>query len=191
MRPLYIRYSLPVLCLAFGTTLASCWGLTDNRTPSEPVAAEAYVPIYGYDSARYVIRSKPPRSIVNAGKIYVFGNTLFQVEQFEGVHIIDYTDRKNPVKTGFISIKGCNDVTVKGNFLLTNNMQDLVTIDISNRNDVKEVGRVKGAFYAFIAPEFSQPPARDVRYVCIDQTKGDVIGWKLEKNVKKAWCYNR
>jgi len=190
VRPLYIRHSLPVLLLAFATTLSSCWGFYGDRNPPEYVVAEAYVPIYGYDAARYTITSRPAQPTVNAGKIYVWGNTLFQVEQFEGVHLIDYSDRKNPVKLGFIAIKGCADVTVKGDFLLTNNMQDLVTIDISNRSDAKEVSRVKGAFFAYIAPEFSKPDKHNVHYVCPDQSKGDVIGWKLEKKVKNAWCYN-
>ena len=69
-------------------------------------------------------------------------------------------------------------------------MQDLVTLDITDRTNAKEVSRVKGAFFAYIAPEYNLPDQHNVSYVCPDPSQGDVIGWKLEKNVKRAWCYN-
>ncbi len=180
-----------MLLLAFGTTLSSCWGrVCDNCNPEQTVA-EAYLPVYGYDSVKYMVNPMPAQPIKAAGKIYVWGKLLFQVEQYVGIHVIDYTDKQNPVKLGFIGLKGCTEVAVKGNYLRANNMKDLVTIDISQPAQVKEVSRIKGAFtQMFTNYEYEQPDVRGVYYECPNPSKGDVIGWKIEKNVKGYWCHN-
>ncbi|HYE74157.1 MAG TPA: hypothetical protein VEF04_12540, partial [Blastocatellia bacterium] len=76
---------------------------------------EAYVPIYESNPSPNIIRATQPKPIVQSGKIYVLGNLLYQVENLAGVHVIDYTDRQNPVKLGFIYVAGCTDLAVKGN----------------------------------------------------------------------------
>lgn len=195
MRPLNIKNSLPVLLVAFVALFSSCWGaLTKPRPTGEPpfpeVQPEAYVPIYGYDSARYAVKAMPVQPTVQGGKIYVWGNYLFQIEQMKGIHVINYADRQNPVKLGFIGVKGCSELAVKGNHLITNNMGDMVVIDMRSINDVKEVGRIKMAFPQFNIPEFNMPPERNKYFVCPDQSKGDIVGWTLEKDVKRAYCYS-
>ena len=182
---------MPVLLLAFGTTLSSCWGGVCRDCGGTPIRKEAYVPIYGQDSVKYVIKSMPVKPIVNAGKIYVWGNLLFQVDQFAGIHVINYSDKQNPVRLGFIASKGCTEIAVKGNYLIANNMDDLVTIDISQPSDVKEVSRLKGAFPTYLYNQvYAQPDVKGVYYKCPDTQAGDVIGWKLEKDVKDVWCHN-
>jgi hypothetical protein len=191
VRPPYIRRFLPVLLLAFGTTLSSCWGRVCDDCNAEYTVAEAYVPVYGYDSAKYMVKPMPAQPIKVAGKIYVWGKLLFQVEQHQGIHVIDYTDKQNPVKLGFIGLKGCTEIAVKGNYLIANNMIDLVTIDISQPAQAKEVSRMKGAFSHLLTNrEYEQPGVAGVYYECPDRSKGDVIGWKVEKNVKGYWCHN-
>ena len=181
-----------MLLLAFGTTLSSCWGVCEDcRSNASYTVAEAYLPIYGYDSSKYFIKKTPPRPILAGGKIYVWGNLLFQVEQYQGVHVIDYSDKRNPVKIGFIASKGCTEVAVKGNYLIVNNLTDLVTVDFSNFSAVKEVGRLKGAFPSQLTSwQYEQPSVKGVYYKCPEPNKGDVMGWELKKNVKDHWCHN-
>ena len=131
----------------------------------------------------------PVQPMVKSGKIYVWGNLLFQVDEFTGVHVINYSDKQNPVKLGFISIKGCSEIAVKGNYLIANNMNDLVTIDFSQPSQVKEVGRLKGAFPTYeYNYQYAEPDEKNVYYKCPDLNKGDVLEWKLEKDVKGAYC---
>ncbi|MGB8194593.1 MAG: hypothetical protein WCF67_21860 [Chitinophagaceae bacterium] len=193
MKPLNTKQFLPGLLLGIAIIFTSCWGFSgkSNLTPPEDlVREEAYVPIY--DSAGLVqIKSLPPQPIVQSGKIYVWGNLLLQVEQLAGVHIINYADRQNPVKLGYIQIRGCSEISVKGNYLIANNMSDLVTIDISKPDEAKEVARMKHAFPNVEAPDFQyvQPPEHGKYFVCPRYFLGDVIGWKLETKVRDAYCY--
>jgi hypothetical protein len=178
---------MSVLMIGLGITLASCWGF-GKKPIDDPVLAEAYVPVYGIDSTKFSIKTLQPQPVARAGKMYVWGNYLFQVDEFKGVHVINYSDRQNPVKLSFITIRGCTEVAVKGNVLVANNLQDLVSLDVRQPTDVKEVGRIKDAFPGFYSHEMNPPPDQSRPALCPDLSKGDVVGWSLEKNVK-AGCY--
>jgi hypothetical protein len=196
MIALNIRGILPVMLIGMGTAFASCWGISgkDNLQPPQDdiIRDEAYVPVYGTDPVTHGIAAMPPQPIEQSGKIYVWGNLLFQIENLQGIHVIDYTDRQHPVKLGFIKVKGCSELAIKGYALITNNMNDLVTIDISKPGEAKELGRVPNAFPFYSANAYmtARPPEKGKYYVCVDFYRGDVVGWKLEKNVKGAYCFN-
>jgi hypothetical protein len=193
------KLAAALLCILSLAALNSCYNNRERENDIytqelNKVRDEAYVPVYGVDTMVRYIAAKAPRATVNAGKIYVYGNYLFQVEKFKGVHVIDYSDKQKPVKLGFITSGGCTEVAVKNGYLITNNLNDLVTIDIYQIDAVKEVARIKNAFphaQVELMNERMSPPVRGVYYQCADQTKGDVIDWKLEKNVKGANCINR
>ncbi len=158
-----------------------------------PVREEAYVPVYGPDSnnAR-IIAETAAKATVLPGKIYVQGNLLFQVEKLAGVHIINYADVQNPVKLGFIKSRGCSEVAYKNGFLIINNLDDLVFVDVSDPAHIKESARVPHAFNQFYVDQYtnSRPPGTGKFYVCPDFNKGDIISWKLAKNVTGANCSN-
>jgi gamma-glutamylcysteine synthetase len=58
--------------------------------------------------------------------------------------------------------------------LYTNNLTDLVTLDIQNLADVKEVSRVSNA----LEPFAEYPPFTNVAFECVDNTKGVIVGWR-------------
>ena len=183
------------LLLLIAVLFTSCWSTFTKETVPQvnylPVQPEAYVPIYGTDSILRGIRKIAPQPVFNPGKIYVYGNLLFQVENQKGVHVIDFTDRHNPVKRGFITCPGSSELAVKDGYLVTNNVDDLVTIDFRDSGNVREVARIHNAFPHYNVNEFQivAPAEKNKFYVCPDYRKGDVIGWKLEKNVSGANCY--
>ena len=148
------------------------------------------MPVYGIDSSIRSITALPPQPTLNAGKIYVVDKRLYQVENNKGIHIIDYTDVDSPRKIAFLNVYGCGEIAVKDGIVLTNNMDDLVSIDIKDLQNVKEVARVKKAFktYDNFTARMAHPPQAAVYYVCPNQFSGDVIGWTLEKNVQGAYC---
>jgi len=188
--PFLIAFFLIVIITAF----TGCWSYyKDDQYTVETIRDEAYVPVYGIDTSFRSIRSMAPQPIVESGKIYVLGNNLFQVEKMKGVHIINYSDKSKPVKIGFIKSGGASEIAVKNGYLVVNNGPDLVTIDITDYNKVKEVARVKNAFKTFYSEssEFLVPPVKGKYYVCPLVPSGqDLVGWKLEQNVSGAGCYN-
>lgn len=191
MTPLKLQQSPLILLVGLALTLSSCWGWSgEPLEPEDVIRAEAYVPVYETEPVT-TIASLSPQPIVHSGKIYVWNNLLFQVELYKGIHVINYSDRNNPVKLSFIKVRGCSELAVKGTHLITNNLKDLVTIDISNPTAVKEVARMKDAFPEFYAQQldFPRPPDQGW-FLCPDYSQGDVTGWKLEKNVKNAYCRN-
>src|SRR5690349_6909685 len=118
-----------ILSLAF----VSCWHYPKYRYTPLPVVVKAWIPVYGSDTAykkiQYVDSVHPIR---NAGKIYVSGRYILQSETGEGIHIIDNTTPSKARRIGFIKINGCQEIAMKGNYLYTNNYNDLITIDVSS-----------------------------------------------------------
>jgi hypothetical protein len=74
-----------------------------------------------------------PRRMANPGKIWVSGNgaTIYVVERYKGVHIIDNSIPANPAPAKFIVAPGCMDVAIKDNILYLDNAVDLVAFDLA------------------------------------------------------------
>lgn len=163
--------------------LSSCdpFGFKDNNAlivaPDPPEKVDGYAPIYGDKAKIKEIKSTDPVPIEDGGKIYVKGNIFYQVETGKGIHVLDITDPANPQKLYFIEVMGAQEISIKNNTLYTNNLNDLVTIDISNPADVKLVDRIPNVFN-LVDP--ATPPGTGY-YECVDASKGDVIGWELKE----------
>lgn len=148
--------------------------------PAEPGLIDAYAPVYSSPAAALAISNSAPQPFVNGGKIATQGNTLYQVEQDKGIHIINISNPSLPVKVGFINVALCRELTLKGNYLYTNNMNDLVVLNVSNPANVTESNRIANAF-----PDLGvlfPPEAQSGDYFeCADASKGLVIRWELTK----------
>lgn len=165
-------------------SVAACKPMIDEpigQTPPETI--DGWAPVYDSTNSSRIVRSTAARPIGNAGRIYIKGNVLYQVEVGKGIHIIDITDRKNPVRQGFIEVRGAQEMSVKGEMLYTNNLNDLVVINISNPSAVVLADRITNAFHIFDA---TQPPGYGW-YECIDARKGKVIGWEM-KSLTRPQC---
>jgi hypothetical protein len=159
---------------------ASCTPSSDY----EPENLSGYVPIYASQQQATDIGIEAARPTVHAGKIYAYGAYLFQVEENEGIHIINNTNPQQAVKVGFLKIPTCSELSIKSNFLYTNNLNDLVVFDISNISSPQLVHRVADAFPAISQ---SHPQETNVYFECPDPAKGVVVGWKLE-TIAKPKC---
>ncbi len=98
------------------------------------------------DEVRNGIRSENPRSLESPGKIYVYKNYLLINELKKGVHVIDNSDISNPRMVSFLKIPGNGDMAVRDDILYADSYMDLVTLDLSNPTNPKEVGRNKDVF---------------------------------------------
>lgn len=161
-----------------------------DRFGVTPSQVEGYIPVYSRDFTNVKkIIAEPARTTVKGGKIYTVGNLLFQVEQDSGIHIINYADARNPQKLGFIKSFLCKELSVKNGFIYTNNLNDLVVIDINNLNNIREVSRVTNVF-----PDLAlqYPPNenafRTIYFECPDPSKGVIIEWK-KQTIKNPKCW--
>jgi len=163
-----------------------------GRYSSIPENVEGYSPVYSTDvAALKTIKAGPPRTTVNGGKMYTVGNLLFQVELDSGIHIINYATPASPQKLGFIKSFLCKELTVKNGFIYTNNLSDLVVIDINNPADVKEAGRTPNVFPDLASQYPPNNPVNQferVYFDCPDPDKGTVVAWKKQTiNNPKCW----
>lgn len=98
------------------------------------------------------IRWEAARPIENYGKIYTKDQLLFINEKYEGVHVVDNSDPRNPQDLGFINIPGNVDIIVKGDYIYADNAVDLITLRFSG-NDITEIDRRRDIFQEFPVPD--------------------------------------
>lgn len=129
-------------CLIF--SMSSCMKDSCERE----ITYMNYTPIYKtIDEIRAgQVLNESPREMCQPGKIYFYNNYIFINESREGVHVIDNSTPENPVNTGFISIPGNEDISIKDGMLYANNYIDLLTIDISELQNVSLVSRTENVF---------------------------------------------
>lgn len=132
-------------------------------------------PIYAENEVWDEVKSLPPQPIGNLGKIYYKAPYIFVNERFRGIHVLDNTDPSDPTAVVFIQIYGCEDIAISGNILYADNYTDLVVIDISDLNNVKEVDRIKD-LYTREQKRF--PDGYSGYFECVDAARGFVVGWE-------------
>lgn len=165
-------------CFAIILLLASCW-----KQKQEEVLG--YAPVYGNETEMKTISLTTAQPLNNGGKIYVFNNMLYQVEAGKGIHITDISNPENPVKKGFLKVAGAQELSVKDNLIFTNNMRDLVIVNIEN-NTATTVRRLQDSFKVLFTA--ARPPERG-KFECPDPLKGNVIGWQKRMIVNPACTY--
>lgn len=134
-------------------------------------------PVYmTYDELRAAVKKSAPRDLKKPGKIYFKDQYIFINEELKGVHVINNANPASPQKVAFIEIPGSVDIAVKNNILYSDSYVDLVALDISNLDNVREVSRVKDAF-----PYTVPPTGNDYRMAQVDKEKGVVIDWEIKK----------
>lgn len=136
---------------------------------------EGLRPIYVTAEDAEKVRSLAPRSINRLGKIYYKDPFMYVNESNLGVHVIDNSDPSNPINIKFLQIPGCEDVAIKGNYLYADNVEDLITVDISDLDNPLVVNRIED-----IQPSTNQnaPDNFSGYFECADLTQGMVIGWE-------------
>ena len=137
----------------------------------------ANVPVYmSYEDLRDAVQFSAARELENPGKIYFKDGYIFINEELKGIHIIDNQDPGNPENIGFIEIPGNVDMAIKDNVLYADSYIDMVALDISDIANPQEVNRIEDIF-----PYTTPPTEEDYRVAKIDEDKGVVIDWKIEK----------
>jgi len=102
--------------------------------------------LYTIDELRDSIEILPPKKIDKKAKIYLYKNILLVNEPNLGIHVIDNSDKTNPINKAFISIMGNIDMAVKDNFLYADSFMDMVVFDIKDLDNIYLVKREKNIF---------------------------------------------
>lgn len=156
--------------------LIAVWALSG----CEDKLYESYLansPVYmSYDELRSAVKQEAARAVVNPGKIYFKDNYIFINEQMAGVHVFDVSNPASPEELAFLNIPGNVDIAIKEDVLYADSYVDLVAIDVSDLNNMHEVGRVKDVF-PYIIPEYDL----NYRVDAVDQDLGVVTGWEIKE----------
>ena len=170
--------SLFILTLVLG----SC--INDVKNQNSNANRLSFVPIYAQPTEIESVALQGPTATTSAGKIYAYGNYIFQNDQYKGYHIINNTIPANAQKVAFLKVPFSTEIAIKGGHLYCNNVSDLLVFDISNPVAPNLVKRVKNAFPII---EQNYPPVSNVFFECVDKTKGLVVGWE-QKTIPTPAC---
>lgn len=194
-RILELRFNKPIIMkntflfgLAFSLLVVSC---------GEHEATEKVIglkPVYGnIDDLSKLIKTTESEPMKAVGKIYVYGNQLLINEIGKGVHVFDNTDPKNPTQTKFVSIPGNIDVAIKDNFMYADMGVGLVTIDITDLDNIAITSFDQNHVNALNS---TRPPAaiasqfvsERVYFECADPSKGLILNWERAE-MPQPECY--
>lgn len=128
------------------------------------------------------IRSEPPKPIGTSGTIFLRDTLLFMLEQRKGIHVFNLKDSLNTVNQVFLKIPAVTDFTVSDHYIYADSWRDLVVIDISDLNQIRETARIKDALTPALFP-----PLYDGVFECVDESKGAVIDWE-DAMLENARC---
>jgi len=145
---------------------------------------EVWVPQYIEASKIKEIKSIGVQETQHGGKIYAWNTYLFQLEPLKGIHIYEIKNNK-PVPHSFIQVYGAQEISIRNGVLYTNNFKDMVSLDLSTINNVKEISRIKEVFHT---AQTNLPPEHGY-FECVDSRKGIVIGWERKQHIHATCKY--
>ncbi len=154
-----------LIFMSFALAQFSC---TDKIEETFKVNKPEYM---SYADLRSSFSLKSGEIIQQPGKIYFKDNFIFINEYQKGIHVINNTDPTNPQNISFIEIPGNVDMAVKGDKLYADSYIDLLTIDISDMDNITEVDRDTSVF-PYIIPDYEDGILSD-----LDMRKGVIVGY--------------
>lgn len=106
-----------------------------------------YRPVYQTrDAVKDNIKNAVAVPVTSPGKMVLLGQYVFLNDIDKGIHVIDIADPSRPKNIAFINIPGCADLAVNGHYLYADCYTALVTLDISNPQQVQLKQFMNGVF---------------------------------------------
>jgi len=155
-----------------------------NAVDENPTEVMGFAPVYAPGTAVNTIGMEAARPTTNPGKIYAYGNYLFQVEQNQGIHIINNTNPASAAKIAFLKVPMATEIAIKSDHLYTNNLNDLVVFNLSNTTNPQLVSRIQGAFPTI---DQTHPNVSGTFFECPDPSKGIIVAWE-RKLIRQPKC---
>jgi hypothetical protein len=133
-----------LFCIFASLFLSSCIKdkCTETRTLYE------YTPIYvkKEDFRSTPIQNAATRTLQQTGKMYFYNNYIFINELRKGIHVIDNSNPSQPNPVTFIEITGNVDMAVSNGILYADSYTDLLSINISNPQQIQLIHRQNDVF---------------------------------------------
>lgn len=147
---------------------------------------EVNTPVYmSYDDLRTSFKVAEGQDIVQSGKLYFKGRYIFVNEYQKGIHVIDNYNPRNPQIIKFIDIPGNVDLAIAGDILYADSYVDLLSIDISDIDNIKEVDRDINVF-PYIIPDIETGVLDDIR-----EENGVIIGYDVTTHTEEIEADNQ
>ncbi len=143
-----------IFLLLLGLSLTSIGCLKDTCTETRTFVE--FEPIYRSQAQLdlpTVVES--PRALEDPGIIYFYKDYILINERQRGIHVINNSDKQNPVNEAFLNIDGNEHFAVIDDHLQANKFNALLTLDISDVKNPVERSRIKNVFQ-----EVWEDPAR-------------------------------
>ena len=164
---------IPIFFLIF--LINGCLDEPDIGGENIPDVVEGMKPIYFQEDDWKSFSVSGPEPVRQLGKIYYKDQHIFVIERNKGIHIIDNTNPANPNHIRFINVKNCNDVAIKGNILYADNYTDLLSIDITDFDNIQLVNRLTDLY----PKPLTYPDNFSGFFECFDPVKGQIGGWEM------------
>lgn len=166
-----------LILVCFTLCLASCWEQRPEPEYPHDVHVWGNKPVYSAPGeAKLISYLDSALPVISPGNIYVKENLIYQVELGKGIHVIDNSTPSAATRVGFILVNGCSQISIKDSFLYTNNYDDLVVLNISNRASVTVARRVSGTFPEGARNYFYMEPIESGYYEC-PRYDSLITGW--------------
>ncbi len=95
-----------------------------------------------------------PRTITQAGKIYIYQDYLFINEPNKGIHIYNNTDPSKPKAISFLNIPGNVDLAVQEGRLYADSFADLLTFDLADPTAPRLLARNENVFKTVLQKDY-------------------------------------
>ena len=162
-----------VLCsIVFITGTAPFCHTSDCGTSSFKDANPVYM---DYETLRSAVQVTEARPLSDVSRVYIYQNAVLLNSRNQGIHVLDNTDPANPRNVAFIEIPGNTEISVRDNNLYVDSYIDLVTLSISDANNVTEVAREQNIFEY----DAYQNVPDDIFLGVIDESRGVVVDYEL------------
>jgi len=167
-----------VFVIGIGSLMGTSVGCGTSDDSRRCPQYSSHDPVYlSYEELRRPVTTNNEQTLEDMGKIYLYQKYLFVNSRNNGVHVYDNQDATNPIHLSFINVPGNIDIAIKDGYLYLDSYIDLVVVDISDVQNIREVYRIEDVFP--YNPRQNLP--EDIYLSHYDIKKGVVIGYKGEQ----------
>jgi len=171
-------YSVFMGIIGIGSIMGSSTGVVEDYHPNY-WSDQNNEPVYmSYSELRTSIYTEEEKNLSKIGKIYVYKNYLLVNSENNGVFVYDNTHQSDPILVTFINIPGNVDIAIKQDILYVDSYIDLVVIDISDIQNIREIDRIENVF---LYNAYQNIPD-DIYIGYVDEAQGVVIGYKEKQD---------
>lgn len=164
--------------------LSSCFP-EENQWQEQGMA-----PVYISPEDFSYIKSGPPIPSEDQGSFLEKDDRVYINERFRGIHVFDNTDPSSIEKIYFWAIPGNTEFTVDGNYLYADNSRHLLTIDISDPENLEVLSFIPD-IYSINEENDNYPRNYTGKFECADFEKGIVVDWESKLlNSPKCYIFN-